>query len=197
MTLLELVVAIAVFSLVAAASYAGLNQGLIIQDKLREQRRFWQHFETVFNLAHSDFEQVVDLAPGNGIQKGLAFTGQDGATGDGHLIEFTRSVHTTFREGPASPFQRVAYSLSDGGLYRKTWSRLDLPYGTEAAEALLLDGIEDIRFRYLASTNKWTTRWPPPLNPENPAALPKVVEITVELDVHGSFRWLFHARSPE
>ena len=64
MALLELLIAIAIFSLVAATAYAALSQGLLVQDRLQEQRRFWQRFEAVFNLVHADLEQAVDLAPG-------------------------------------------------------------------------------------------------------------------------------------
>ena len=198
MTLLELMVAIAVFSLVAASAYAALRQGLVIQDGLQEQRRFWQRFETVFNLVHSDLEQTVDVAPQTTISRGRAFIGHErgSADGDGQLREFTRATHTAFSAGPASPFLRVAYRFHDGSLYRRTWSRLALPYGTEAAEALLLDGIEDVRFRYLPAADGWAPRWPQIPDPEDSTGLPRAVEMTVGTNDHGSYRWLFHVGPP-
>ena len=75
MTLLELIIAIAIFSLVAAAAYAALSQGLVIQDRLQEQRHFWQRFEAVFNLVHTDLEQAVNLTPR--IPGNNAFTGYE------------------------------------------------------------------------------------------------------------------------
>ena len=195
MTLLELMVAIAVFSLVAAAGYAGLSQGLHIQDKLKEQRLFWQELETVFNLMHSDLDQAVDRGPRTSTGSGFAaFIGHEhgGSAVYGYLLEFTMNGHASFREGPVSPFRRVAYRLHDGSLYRRTWPNPDMPYGAEPDEALLLEYVEDIRFRYLVSAGTWTRRWPQTAAPEGPTNLPKAVEMTLELSNFGPFRWLFH-----
>lgn len=192
--------AIAIFSLVAAAGYAALGQGLIIQDRLQEQRRFWQRLETVFNLIYSDLEQTVDLAQRTTIARGMAFVGYEhgSASEYGSLLEFTRGVHTYFHIGPASPFLRVAYRMHEGGLYRRTWPRLDRPFGGEPAEELLLDGIKDVRLRYLFAADGWAPHWPRTTNPgsNNPATLPRVVEMTVVMDDQKSYRWLFHVGPP-
>ena len=195
MTLLELVTAVAIFSLVAAAAYAALSQGLVVQDRLQEQRRFWQRLETVFNLIHTDFEQTVDLAPrGPGRNR---FNGHEYGNSAAYenMLEFTRNVNTDTHAGPASPFQRVGYRLDDGGLYRRTWSRLDQPYGVASLDSLLIEGISDIRLRYLAHAGLWLTRWPQPMNIEEPPSLPRAVEMTIELEDGGAHRWLFHVGS--
>lgn len=196
MTLLELVIAIAVFSLVAAAAYGALSQGLIVQERLQEQRRFWQRVETVFNLVHTDFEQAVELGPrgaGSNEFDGYAY-GNSAAYP--YMLEFTRRVNTDFHAGPASPFARVGYRLDDGGLYRRTWTWLDQSSALDAADSLLLEGISDIRLRYLAGAEVWLTRWPQPLNIEEPPGLPRVVEMSVELEDGSAFRWLFHVGPP-
>ena len=192
MTLLELLIAIAIFSLVAAAAYAALSQGLIVQDRLQEQRRFWQRLETVFNLVHADFEQAVDLAPrGAGRNEFDGYAYGNSAAYE-NMLEFTRSVNTDTYTGPASPFQRVAYRLDDGGFYRRTWARLDQPYQIASLDNLLLEGVSDIRLRYLAYPDLWLTRWPQPLDIEEPPTLLRAVEMTVELEDRGAYRWLFH-----
>ncbi|MCY4154987.1 MAG: type II secretion system minor pseudopilin GspJ [Gammaproteobacteria bacterium] len=189
MTLLELIVAIAIFSLVAAAAYGALSQGLVVQERLAQQRHFWQRFDTVFNLIHTDLEQAVALAPRHAA--GHSFDGRHygASSAYGHLLEFTRAVNTTYQGGAASPFQRVAYQLDDGRLYRRVQARLDQPYGIEGTPSLLLEGISDMRLRYLAGTGMWGPRWPQPPQAE---ALPRVVELTLELEARGAFRWLFH-----
>ncbi len=215
LTLLELVVAMAIFSLVAAAAYGALSQGLVVQDRLQEQRRFWQRLETVFNLVHADFEQAVDRAPGGA---GQPFNGHEYGNSAAYenVLEFTRSVNADFHAGPASPFLRVGYRLDDGGLYRRTWARLDRPYGMLSRDNLLLEGIGDIRLRYLADAGLWLARWPPSTNiggtqdlpfalgtpresqglAGNDEALPRAVELTIELEDAGAYRWLFHVGHP-
>lgn len=201
MTLLELVVAIAIFSVVATAGYGALAQGLAVQDKLREQRSFWQNLETAFNLIASDLEHALDRPSRNGLQQGLAFS----APGAGRqpeprpLLAFTRMVPAaSFRAGAASPFLRVAYRLQDGGLYRETWPHPDQPYGSDAAGALLLSGVKAVRCRFLDPAARWTAQWPQPFSPAPAQRVgpPKVVELTVALQDHGVFRWLFHVGPP-
>lgn len=201
MTLLELVVAIAIFSVVAAAGYGALAQGLAVQDQLRKQRSFWQNLETTFNLIASDLEQALDRPSRNGLQQGLAFSapGAGGQPEPGLLLAFTRRVPAaSFRAGAASPFLRVAYSLRDSGLYRETWPHPDQPYGVEADGALLLFGVKAIRCQFLDPTARWTAQWPQASSPEPAQRVgpPKVVELTVTLQDHGVFRWLFHVGPP-
>lgn len=201
MTLLELVVAIAIFSVVAAAGYGALAQGLAVQDQLREQRSFWQNLETAFNLIASDLEQALDRPSRDGLQQGLAFSapGAGGQAEPGRLLAFTRRVPAaSFRDGAASPFLRVAYSLQDGGLYRETWPHPDQPYGTEADGALLLSGVKAVQCRFLDPAARWTAQWPQAFSPAPAQRVrpPKVVELTVTLQERGVFRWLFHVGPP-
>ena len=194
--MLELITAIAIFSLVAAAAYAALSQGLLVQDRLQEQRRFWQRLETVFNLVHTDFEQAVDLAPRGAGHNAFNGHGRANSAAYENMLEFTRSVNTDFHAGTASPFLRVGYRLDNGGFYRRTWARLDRPYGTPALDNLLLEGIRDIRLRYLAHADTWLTRWPRPMDIEEQPGLPRALEMTVELEDGGAYRWLFHVGPP-
>ena len=201
MTLLELVVAIAIFSVVATAGYGALAQGLAVQDKLREQRSFWQNLETAFNLIASDLEHALDRPSRNGLQQGLAFSapGAGRQPEPGCLLAFTRRVPAaSFRAGAASPFLRVAYSLQHGGLYRETWPHPDQPYGIDADGALLLSGVKAVRCRFLDPDARWTAQWPQAFSPAPAQRVgpPKVVELTVALQDHGVFRWLFHVGPP-
>ena len=192
MTLLELVIAVAVFSLVAAAAYGALSQGLLAQDRLQQQQHFWQRFETVFNLIHTDLEQAVELTPRTPGSKAFDGHGYGASSAYGNMLVFTRGVTTSYQGGAASPFQRVAYHLDEGKLYRRVQARLDQPYGAEAQAELLLGGVKDIRLRYLAGADRWTTRWPQPLPAEPASGLPRAVEMNLELEQKGVFRWLFH-----
>ena len=199
MTLLELVVAIAVFTLVAAAAYLALTQGLVTQEQLQERRRFWQDLDAVFQLVYSDLGLAVDRAPRTAAADGQAFVGygRNHTAQDGRLLEFTRSAYRDFQTGPASPFLRVAYRLDAGGLYRQIWARVDHPYGAPPTESLLLDDIDSLQIRYYSPANIWVTRWPPaaPTGADG-TALPRAVELTLSLQGHDRYQWLFHVGPP-
>lgn len=196
MTLLELLVAIAVFALVAAAAYLALAQGLAVQEQLQERRRFWQRLDMVFNQVYADLGLAVDRAPRavTGDSRAFIGHGRDSVSQYGHLLEFTRSASRDFRVGPASPFLRVAYRLYDGELYRRVWSRVDHPYGAQPTESLLLAGVEELQVRYFSGANAWATRWPP--TGADAEALPRAVELALSLPGHGRYRWLFHVGAP-
>ncbi len=197
-TLLELLAAVAVFSIVAAAGYAALGQGLDIQEKLREQKRFQLRLESVFNRVRADLELAVNRAPRTLTGAGAAFTGRVNAGDYTDLLEFTRRSYTGFHDGPASPFTRVGYRLRADGLYRRAWPRLDLPYHDmeAAADALLLEGVQELRLRYLAPFGEWFESWPPPAGDAKSWGLPGAVEVMVTLDDQEFYRWLFHVGPP-
>ena len=199
MTLLELLVAMAIFALLATAAYTAVQQGIATQDRLRETREFWRRLESVFALIERDLNQARDRQPRTpGRQQARAFqTGRGSLGGPGDaLFRFTRGGHTSFREGPVSPYLRVAYGFREGELQRATWPRLDAPAGARPREATLLSGLADARARFLRpGAKRWVETWPPARGEEAPA-LPAAVELTLEFEDHGRYKRLFHVGAP-
>ena len=209
LTLLELLVAMTIFALIATAGYSALRQGIQTQERLQTQQRFWRGLESAFILIGRDLEQARMRAPRvRGGQAALAFRGPGSlqATREGDLFRLTRGGHTSFRKGPVSPYLRVAYRLRDGALVRATWPRLDTPAATEAREAVLLEDVTEAEVRYLLpSGQRWVDRWPPAPgaagvpDDEDSAGdrLPGAVELTLDFEEHGRFKRLFHVGPPE
>lgn len=200
-TLLEVLIAMAIFALVATAGYTALQQGIAVQERLGETREDWRRLESALALLAGDLDQARDRAPrAPGREWSLAFQGfrDVGPAGRGGLLRFTRGGHTSFREGPVSPYLRVAYRLREGTLYRATWPRLDAPAGGEAREAALLKGLQGVEVRYLGSGERWSERWPPRTasDGEPAAGLPRALEVTLETANHGTIRRLLHVGPP-
>ncbi|MFB6259459.1 MAG: type II secretion system minor pseudopilin GspJ [Thiohalorhabdaceae bacterium] len=199
MTLLELLVAMALFALLATASYTALQQGITTQDRLQETRVFWRRLESVFSLIERDLIQARNRAPRKpGRREARAF--QAGVAGSGgageELFRFTRGGHTSFREGPVSPYLRIAYRFREGKLQRVTWPRLDAPAGAQPREATLLSDLSETEVRFFhPEENRWVERWPP-LATEQAAPLPVAVELTLEFEDHGRYKRLFHVGAP-
>jgi len=199
MTLLELLVAMAIFALLGTAAYTAVQQGIATQGRLKETRDFWRRLESVFALIERDLDQASDRRPrAPGRQQALAFqTGRGSLGGSGEaLFRFTRGGHSSFREGPVSPYLRIAYGFREGELERAAWPRLDAPAGLEPREATLLSGLTDVRVRFLRPVeNRWAETWPPAMAEESPA-LPAAVELTLEFEDHGRYQRLFHVGAP-
>jgi general secretion pathway protein J len=200
MTLLELIVAMAIFALVATAGYTALQQGIQVQERLQASRTFWQRLDTVMGLMATDLGQARDLAPrGSTRAWSRAFQGREvpGSGGEGRLFRLIRGGHTAFRDGPISPYLRVAYRVRETTLYRVSWPRLDAPDGLEGREVALMGGIQRVSARYLGGGNQWTDRWPPPAGGQADfPALPRAVEVSLRFEDHGTFRRRFHVGAP-
>jgi len=201
LTLLELMVAMAIFSLVATAAYTALDRGVAIQARLQEKRHFWQRLDVTFSTLARDLEQAIDRVPrAPGREWSVAFQGPDAAGLEATLFRFSRGGMTSFREGPVSPYQRLSYRQPEARLVRVSWPRLDGPGTMEASEVTLLRGITRARVRFLAHRQgRWVPDWPPPqtgVETDPVAGLPAAVEVTLTFEEYGEFRRIFHVGIP-
>lgn len=199
MTLLEVLVAMAIFSIIAAAGYSTLAQWVKVQARLQEQADFWRRLELVFSLIETDLAQATDRAPRiPGLIRSLSFEGSaNGRTSaGGDLFQFTSGANASFRDTAASPYLRIAYRIQDEALYRVIWPRVDRPYGQQGLASKTLDGVDGIRLRYLVARGKWVDSWNVEIVDDNNATLPRAVEMTLTLKDRGSFQRIFHVGLP-
>jgi len=197
-TLLEVLIAIAIFALISAMSYGALNQALRTRDRVEEEREFWHALTLIFLRMEDDIGQ----ARARGVRDiGGAllppFVGQptDVRAVGAPNLEFTRAGVPVFGDGVRSDLQRVGYRLAEGVLTRLTWAELDRSPQSEAREAPLLGGVEELRLRFFSAAGKWEERWPPGADSfGKPAAgneLPRGVEVTLKLTGRDELTRLF------
>ena len=194
MTLLELLVAIAMFSIIAAAGYLALQQGLGTASQLKNHQQYWQRLESVVNLVEMDLKHAINRPPRiSGFSPVPSFEGaRDSARApQGEFLRFTRGGHVGFSTQPESPYLRVGYQLEDGALYRMTWPRLDGPYGMEPRLNLLLKDVESVRLRYLQGRKNWIQSWNIS-DGRSLDGLPGAVELELTLNNEKRFTRLFH-----
>ena len=92
-----------------------------------------------------------------------------------------------------SKLQRVTYELSENTLKRYTWGQLDGAIAEEFFSTDLIEGVENIKLRYLQGT-QWHTTWPP-LNSNSfqDVGIPHAVELTIKVENMDEIRRLFAA----
>lgn len=198
MTLLEILVALLIFTILAAAGYSGIHQGIAVQGQLQQQQQFWRRLESVMSLVEMDLEQTRALAPRAPVWDTIAFRGfGDNRTGsETEFIRLTRGGHQSYLNTVASPYLRIGYRLEEGNLYRVNWPGLNLPDGVEAQVSELINGVTDISLRYLNNNQRWVDSWPVRFTPEESAQIPAAVEIILYFDNETSFRRIFHVGPP-
>ena len=182
-SLIELLVALAVFAAMAAMAWGGLNSIAHTRaDLAREEDDYRGLMRTLAALDRDLHEAVVRSVRGNYGEIVPAFIG---AT---DRIEFTRLGFANPQAELRSNLQRVRYALDGDKLDRGVYAVLDRAPGSQAQITVLRDRVGLFRLRYLDAQQRWREVWPEPDgNTENGtnAALPRAVEVRIQTAEYG------------
>jgi general secretion pathway protein J len=158
-TLLELLVAVAVFAILSAMAYGGLRNVIDNSQQTESAMERLQQVQMTMLKISRDFTQLSqrNIRDEYGNTSNYIMTGQ----GDDVFIEFSRGGRRNPAELLRSHLQRVAYKLEENRLSRLHWPHLDRTQEMEPYESVLLDDVENAGVRFLDSTNEWHNEWPP------------------------------------
>ncbi|MGC1954092.1 MAG: type II secretion system minor pseudopilin GspJ [Gammaproteobacteria bacterium] len=189
-TLLELIIAISVFGVMAAMAYGGLRTVLESKQLLDTRLQALAQLQSAFSLLRRDIEQAVIRAVRDEAGAPLPpFAGNTGNGEDGELLALTRAGWSNPRGMKRSTLQRVTYRWHDQTLHRVAWDALDRVEDTGTVDLALLGGVEAMRLRFLDQRREWHAAWPPE-ETDNPE-LPLAVELTLTLEGRGELLRLF------
>ncbi len=189
-TLLELLVAVSVFAVIAALASGGFNSVLNTSSHSKEQMRRLAQLQKAMTIIARDVEQAVERPVRDGFGDRLApFIGGQPT----NLLEFSRTGRHNPGQATRSHIQRIGYRHEDNVLYRRSWAVLDRAQDSEPIEYELLEGVSEIEIRYLDSNHEWQDQWPP-LQVDQDNALPKGLEITLDIEGLGAIPRLFRIR---
>lgn len=193
-TLLELLLAITIFSIIATFAYAGLDVVLDTKQQTDEHLERLSKIQLGLHLLQLDIEQAVDRPVRNeygDTEPALRSGGQSEL-----LLELTRSGYANPMKLARSQLQRVGYLLEEETLYRVTWPVLDRAQDTEPRRQKLFSGIESLSLNFFDQEMKRQTSWPLLSGGENAdSAMPRGIEMLVETKTMGTLRRVF--RVPE
>lgn len=190
-TLLELLVALAVFAILSVIAYSGLRSILSTQARLEAQSQRLAQVQMAFYFLERDIQQM--LARGVRDEFGQPHPAlQSGGLG-GELLELTRNGWDNPLGLQRASLERLAYRLQEARLLRLHWDTLDRGGPEEPRQTVVLDQVREVRLRFLDQQNKWQTEWPPrsqqnELLKDN---LPQAVELSVILNDWGAITRLF------
>lgn len=184
-TLLELLIAVAIFAVVSIVATGGFWATQNMYQGVNHSAERLAQFQMAFNIMGRDLRQAIarpirddygDTQP--------AFTGS--GQGFGSLLEFTRAGLRNPTGQARSHLERVAYGIADGELRRASWWVLDRSQGLAPAETVLVDNVKDLTLRFLDSQGQPQSQWPPLVaGNETPPPLPKAIEVTLKTDDWG------------
>ena len=190
-TLIEVLVALAVFGVMSMLAYAALGSTLSNADYLSNRMDRLQSIQRAVRYLSTDLFQVaprpVRSELGNGFDPALHTS-----LGSEFALELTHGGWGNPAGLPRGTLQRVAYRLEDGELVRYHWTVLDRTYANEPIATVLLDDVETLFFRYQTASGEISEVWPPQAQtgPAEIRSRPRAVEIVLALADQGEIRRL-------
>lgn len=188
-TLIEVLVALAIFGILSALAYGALSQTLLSAEMLNERMDRLQAIQKTMRHLSQDFIQLaprpVRLELGDSLGPAL----QSDLRSE-YAVELTRGGWSNPVALPRGTLQRAAYRLEEDELVRYYWTVLDRTLSNEPIAVTILDGVEGLKLSYLLDNGDSIEQWPPPTAP-GPLGLrqrPRAVEIILTLQDEGEIR---------
>lgn len=184
-TLLEILLAIFIFTIVSALVVSGLHVVLHSQSMTDEKAKQLSELQRTLLLMSQDITSSIDRSIIN--SKG----GIDAA-----FIGTSDSIHLT-RAGLANPhaalprssLQRVGYRIDNHQLIRETWQVLDQTAKSLPDNQHTMSSVLALQFSFLTEQRQFVDRWPPEGSTQ--AKLPLGVRVSFTLENWGDITQLY------
>lgn len=189
-TLLELLIAIAIFALLGLATYRMLGSVLGTDAVTREHERQLRELTRAISAFERDLRQVArrPIRDGFGDPQPALHSDLNDAT----AVELTRSGWRNPLGQPRADLQRVRWQLSGEQWQRRYWRELDRAEDSQPQVQRALDGVTSLSLRYLDKDGLWQEDW---LVTEGSgearlSELPRAVELRLQHRRYGELRRL-------
>ena len=193
-SLIELLVALAIFATMAALAYGGLDSIVRARADLGHEQAAFRSLMRSVTLLERDLRQAAARPVRGSYGETLpAFIGGP------DRFESTRIGFANPQAETRSNLERVFYALDGGSLVRGAYAVLDRAPGSSPSAAKLRDGVRTLRLRYLDDGNRWSDSWPPlPTTnaPNNLPPLPRAVEFRIDTADYGEITRVVELISP-
>lgn len=174
-TLLEMLVAVAIFALASALAYGGLDALLRARRQLDDTQDRLGRIQFALGLLERDVRGLAPRPVRDGYGAPLA-----ALQGARERLELTRGGYANTLALPRAELERVAWRVVDGTLQRGRWAVLDRTAGSTPHEDELVDRVESANFRYLDAAGRELPQWPPPQGSNVQAPRAVIVSLVFE-----------------
>jgi general secretion pathway protein J len=178
-TLVELLVALAIFAIIAGFAYRGLDAMLQSRVALEKESRKWRDTSVFVGRIGRDISAALARpVRGESGTRLAALSSAIESTGSMDGLALTRSGSPLQENALAAP-QRIAYRLRDSMIERLTWYGVDAAPREDPTAVVVLRSVSALSFRFLDARGEWQVAWGLPGNPD--AVFPAAVEVTLQL----------------
>lgn len=185
-TLLEILIALFIFSILSIMLAAGLRTVIDAQSGTEKKAEQLRDTQLALLVLSRDLEQAINrpVMTGDSNKQEQPFLGEAG------MLTLT---HTGYANPTAtavtSSLQRTRYFVEKNALIRMTWEALDRLPKTVSHRRGLLNGVSKVQFEYLDYHGTFQKNWPG--EGDNQVPLPRAVRVTLTIDNWGTLTQLY------
>lgn len=189
MTLVEILISMVLFGIIAAIGYGGLSNLINLQNNQNRIQSEQEDLQRVLLIMARDFYQIVPRPIRNNTGSVIGSLFYDS---NNNTIEFTRSGNSNPISFNRSQFLRVGYQLEEDTLYRLHWKHLDRILSSVAQKNPLVREVDSISYRFMDENKTWKRTW----SNSNPEKIPTAIEMILTMQNGAEFLHTFPLIQP-
>lgn len=188
-TLIEILIALAIFALLASITSSTLYYAFNTRTRVNAQAERLSELQMAISIIQQETSQTIERSiQGNDQHNFPIFTGLT------HYLEFTHDgMLNPLSQEKRSTLKRIALLCQEGKLIHRTWASLDPVDRKEYQDKILLDKLDNCYFNYLNQEMQLLEAWREQAltQNQNKAHLPKAIQINLNLHKWGVINLLF------
>ncbi len=159
-TLIEILVAVAIFGIISVAAYTVLDSGLRTQQHVEERLGHLAQLQRLFYNLSQDVAYLTQRQSRNdlGDQEPIIF-GESDVMGTSFMLAFNRANWRNPAKFPRSHLQHVEYRFEEEKIYRRYRVYLDAAPNSPEVDRLLATDIESVRLEFKSPNGQWSDGW--------------------------------------
>ena len=185
-TLLEVVVAVAIFALITAITFPALMQFLEARERIEERNQQILAIQKVFLFLQKDLRYTLGRKLKNDYGDESKYDFDAGSAGD-HLLRIV-TLYPDINIGGLSIPRSVAWKIEDGNLVRIQWPVLEPYVETQAFKQIMLNEVQNVDLKFAKIDNeqlKWLSSW------SETEGIPRAVEVILTTKNEQEYRRIF------
>ncbi|MEE4245255.1 MAG: type II secretion system minor pseudopilin GspJ [Kangiellaceae bacterium] len=198
-TLIEVLVAITVTAVIAASSFAILNQAMSTQSGTEQLDQRLSELQRALNRISLDFQQIAPRRVRNEYEEIMpALMGDKNL--DETFVALTRQGKRNPANLPRSELERVIYRVENNKLIREQWAVLDIASDDQIIKREILSKVSRFEVEFLRG-EEWFDSWPQQSGDNQFSEqansqqvfedFAEAVKLTLETDDYGEFSQIY------